>query len=223
MNGYNGTNEKKMYWRPKKVIMDEINRLKQVQADGDLLIISGFRDDVKDSVANQWLRSGYQVWEIPFWWRKQYTELRASVDKWIWIHWLDPKYATIVIERSDFQHLSQNYGFTHYIEHSPNELAGRSWITYYDSILTGRMNTTGTNTQMMNFENIIEAKALINMENKYGLWNLEELKALTIQQNWFKPPNRNFNMINDIAPFLEVQIFWRVWPNNSIKPFPINK
>lgn len=207
---------------PKKMIMDEITRLKQVQANGDLLIISGFRDDVKDKVMNEWLRSEYQLGEKPFWWRKQYGELRGSVDKWLWIHWLDPKYATIVIERSDFQHLSQNYGFTHYIEHSPNELAGRSWITYYDSILTGRLNTAGTNTQMMNLENIIEAKALINMENKYGLWNLEELKALTVQQNWFKPPNRNFNMINDIAPFLEVQIFWRVWPNNSIKPFPTN-
>lgn len=205
---------------PKKAILDEINRLKQVQANGDLLIISGFWDDVKDSVAKEWLRSGYQIWEVPFWWRKQYTQLRGSVDKWLWIHWLDPKYATIVIERSDFEHLSKNYGFTHYIEHSPNELANRSWITYYDSILTGRLTTAWTNTQMMNFENLIEAKALINMENKYWLWNLEELKTLTIQQNWFKPPNRNYNMINDITPFLEVQIFGRVWPNSSIKPFP---
>lgn len=215
---------------PKKVITDEIIRLKQVQANGDLLIISWFQADIVKMIEEKWLKSGYQVWEKPFWWRKQYTELRASVDKWLWIHWLDPKYATIVIERSDFQHLRNNYNHTHYIEHSMIELQWRAGWTYYDSILTGRLKEIWHNQQVINLNDIVSAQALMNMEKKYNLWwRFEEMKAVAIKENgfmeinskWEIPPNTK--MIKNIQPFVEVQIFWKVWQDKVISPMPTKK
>jgi len=76
---------------------------------------------------------------------------------------------------------------------------------------------------MIDFDCILEAQALLNIEKKYNIWKLEKLKNDSIMENGFKQVNENWNipkntdMINRVKPFMEVQVFWAVWKNKSIK------
>jgi len=129
----------------------------------------------------------------------------------------------MVVEKKDFKFLKESYWYDSYIQHSFNELSWRSGATYYDSILTARLSWNWWKSQMIDFDYILEAQALLNIEKKYNIWKLEKLKNDSIMENGFKQVNENWNipkntdMINRVKPFMEVQVFWAVWKNKSIK------
>ncbi len=218
--------KEKGFSKPNILIQNEVKRLKELKINDEIMIITAFSEKVKLNVSKWWLKSSYQIFDIPFWWAKQYTNLRESVDKWLKIYWLDPKYATMVIEKKDFKFLVENYKFDNYIKHKFEDLKWRAWATYYDSILTWRVKWEWSNNQMIDFDSIIESQALLNIEKQHWIWNLQKIKDNTIKENWFKQKNlkwekpKNTEMIEDIQHFMEIQIFWEVWKNSIIYNIP---
>ena len=66
-----------------------------------------------------------------------------------------------------------NYNFDNYLVHSFSELQWRSGVTYYDSILNARIKWPWLDSQMIDFNYIIETQALLNIEKKYWIWKFE--------------------------------------------------
>jgi len=135
---------REMEWKwiknPSLKIRNEIRRLQSLAKDKDVMIITAFSQENSLNITKWWLKSPYQLNDSPFWERKKYWNLRESTDKWLNIYGLDPKYATMVVEKKDFKFLKESYWYDSYIQHSFNELSWRSGATYYDSILTARLS-----------------------------------------------------------------------------------
>lgn len=222
-------------------IRKEIRRLKWLKKDDEIMIITGFEKANRAKIEEFWLKSSYQLSDVPFNSRKKYTNMRENVDSWLNIFGLDVKYATIIIEKKDFDFLVKNYEYDNYIKHSFDELDWKSWVTYYDSILWSRANWNWLDTQMLDFDYVLEAQALLNIEKRYNkiwevgeipeskrIWKLWKLKKQAIEQNSLKEylksweSNPNYEMMTWIQPFLEVQMFWKVWQNKEIFNIPRN-
>lgn len=209
--------KKKWIENPELEISKEIKRLNGLTKDKDIMIVTGFLENIKWFVEKWWLKSDYQASDIPFWWKKQYTNLRENIDKELNIYGLDSKYATIIIEKEDFWFLVKNYGSDNYIQHTFNDLSWRSWATFGDSILWARLNWSSTNSQMIDFDSILEAQALQNIDKKFKVWKFQEIKDNAIKENWLQKGNKNREMIEKMEPFIEIQIFWKIWQNKDIK------
>lgn len=71
---------KKWIENPELENNNEIKRLKGLKKGKDIMIVTGFSKNIKWFVEKWWLKSDYQVDDIPFLWKKQYTNLRENID-----------------------------------------------------------------------------------------------------------------------------------------------
>lgn len=198
---------------PLKTLEDEILKLEVMKDRWDLIIVSVVSKNTKDkwfqlskfsSIDENWSKK----WEV------NYLNLRKNTEQWMWVYWLDPKYASFLISKWQLDNI-KIYWWDNpkYIWYTINELEWRAWVSLYDSMLSWQLWWHWTTKQMLEFTNetLINAKAIYNIDERLGFPIHNRLKQQAILANnwkmsWF------FNWIN---PYVEVHIYW--WNSKKVQ------
>ena len=124
---------------PKKIISDEILAVKEAYERGEIKIVRV--DFYNDKIIQEWFRSPYQVGDArvkP----PKYGIKREGIDKDIGLYGLDPKYATVLVNKHELDEMVKKYGkdpnkITMVSVFELEDIKTRSGMTLYDSMLVG--------------------------------------------------------------------------------------
>jgi hypothetical protein len=147
--------------------------------------------------------------------RKLYQQVREWWDKNIWIHGLDPKYSTFVVNTKELWKIQKAYESESVSIINPNTLKWRAGMTYYDSILFPN-SSADVSKHMLRLDDIFIARALKNIEIWYNVGKFERLQKEALQKY---PTGGMRGMYEGMPNMLEVQIFGELKPQKTV-PIP---
>ncbi len=174
-------------------------------------------DFYNDKIIQEWFRSPYQVGDArvkP----PKYGIKREGIDKDIGLYGLDPKYATVLVNKHELDEMVKKYGkdpnkITMVSVFELEDIKTRSGMTLYDSMLVG--GVWRWKGYLLDIEDIFTVRALKNIEKWYnkqvwkGLGDFERLRseALLLNNSGWEQ-----TMYKEVPNFMELQIFWKIWP-----------
>ena len=191
---------------PKEAIIKEMSAVREAYEKGDIFIARVHMRE-PDAITGKPILSPYQLDEKPFSRKKVYGQIREWVDQGIWIHGLDPKYSAFLVNKNDVDALTKAYDAKSVSRISMDDLRGKSWVTFYDSILFGKTEIAGIEQYMMGIDDVFTAQALKNIENTYNIGNFKAMQqeALSGMKPW-----KLHDMYENMPNFVEIQMFWRI-------------
>lgn len=200
---------------PKKVVANEIRMVREAYERGEIKIVRV--EFYHPDIPKEWFRSPYQLGE---WTVKppKYGAKREGIDKDLWLYWLDPKYATVLVNEKELSEMISQYARNpqwKQVMVSVFDLASlqkRSGMTMYDTMLVG--GGWKWKEYLLDIDDIFTVRALKNIEKWYnvevqGIGDFQKLQSQALGRSvaiWER------NMYREMPNFMELQIMWRVWP-----------
>jgi hypothetical protein len=200
---------------PKKVVANEIRMVREAYERGEIKIVRV--EFYHPDIPKEWFRSPYQLgeWAVK---PPKYGAKREGIDKDLWLYWLDPKYATVLVNEKELSEMVGQYAKNpqwKQVMVSVFDLASlqkRSGMTMYDTMLVG--GVWKWKEYLLDIDDIFTVRALKNIEKWYnvevqGIGDFQKLQSQALGQSvaiWER------NMYREMPNFMELQIMWRVWP-----------
>ena len=207
---------------PEAKILEELQKVQAEYMRWEIAIVRVYRH--KNEIPEKGFLSPYEIHDAPWNGTKVYGNVREWVDKDLWIHWLDAKYATYVVDKAELAAMEKVYKDANHVSvFQLEDLQGRAGLTFYDTMLFGRTKMASPKDYVLDLKDIHLARALKNLEKEYNLGEFE-----TLRQNSFSnsaPKIREGpdklgkmeEMYRDMPNFIEVQIFGKVdYPPRSM-------
>ena len=205
---------------PQQVILDEIKSVNEAFKRWDIKIvrvdeISKWNIDIRSEIIKDWFKSPYQI-NNNTWtdiWMNSYWKMREWVYRDMGIYGLDPKYWTFLVNKKELGDLIKKYW-----KDNPmisvldiNQLQSKAWVTMHDTLLYARTSIAWVDQYMFGIEDLLNVRALKNLENKYNE-QYKQLLSSAEQNAKAKWERRMYEWMSKESNFMEVQIFWQLGP-----------